>query len=69
MRGVGVRRTWVRGVVGYARTEANMSKGTEDNGAEDRGSDQDGDRDALNGGKVGERSPPLMVLLRSSRGC
>ena len=34
--GLGVRRTWVRGVVSYARTEANMSKGTEDNSAEDR---------------------------------
>ena len=45
-----VRRTWTSGVFGYARTEVNMSKGTKDNGAEDRG-DKDDDRDALNGGQ------------------
>ena len=34
---VGVRKTWVRGIAGYVRTEANMSNGTRDNGTEDRG--------------------------------
>jgi len=49
----------------YARTEANnMSKGVEDNGAEDRG-DKAGDKDALNGGKGWEWLLPLMVLLGS----
>lgn len=40
--GVGVRKTWVRGVVGYARTEANKSKSADDNDAKD-GGDKDGD--------------------------